>query len=71
MKNPNPSGVLPINTIIGRGRHLRGFPIKISSQKLVARLRTAGLQDSARLRTATFEEDAQLRTTQPHPCARL
>ena len=68
---PHPSGVVPINTIIGRGRHLRGFPVKIFGQKLVARLRTARLQGSARLRTATFEEDAQLRTAKPHPCARL
>ena len=47
------------------------FPVKICGQKLVAQLRTAGVQDSARLRTGTFEEDVRLRTAKPHTCARL
>ena len=56
-KDPSPSGVVPINPIIGRGQHLGEFPVK---KKIHARSHTVAHIVNARLPTLTPHPSAQL-----------
>ena len=66
MRNPHPSGVIPIDTIIGRNRHLRGFPARKKSVYGCAWLDTRRLHTCARLQPITLHAYARLSLTLVH-----